>query len=111
MGIGPLELQGSISRVQDFAILKQNDDNKSAIVQSSIIGTVQKEVEEKTVQVRRGDDVSNNQRRFDAKEKGSNEYYGDGGKKNKNGQEADGSVNLKGRSKVKEVIPSIDIRI
>lgn len=105
MGIGAIELQGSIQRLNDYASIKHNEDSKSAINQTNISHTVNKEVENKATSVRRGDDVSNNQKKFDAKEKGSNEYYGDGGKQGEKKQNSNGKV------LVKQQNSTFDIRI
>ena len=107
MGIGPLELAGGISRMQDFAILKQNDDHKVASQQSTLIQTEQEKVDEKANSVNRGDDVNNNNKRHDAKDKGNGEYSGDGGMhrdRNHEGEHHDGKVSVKTES-------TFDIRI
>ena len=106
MGIGPLELSGAIGRTQDFAVLKQNEDNKSAMVQGTIVDTARKEEEQKANTVNRTDQVVNYDHKFDAKEEGKNQYAGDGGQHRKKEDEAhkDGKVTLKSTS-------SFDIRI
>lgn len=106
MGIGPIEIQGSISRTQDFASIRLNEDNKGAHLQVQITQSNQKETDEKVNTVKRGDDVSKDQKSFDAREKGSNEYHGDGGQaRNEKTVTGDGKVIIKGMDS------SFDIKI
>ncbi|MCR4727414.1 MAG: hypothetical protein K5796_02010 [Lachnospiraceae bacterium] len=105
MGIGPLELSGAISRTQDFAVIKQHEDNKGAVDQANIMQSARKEEEEKANYVNVTDEVSNYNKKFDAKEKGNNEYHGDGGKhREKQPEHEDGKVTIKRES-------TFDIRI
>ena len=98
MAIGPIELQGAITRVQDFAIQRQGEDAKIASDQAAVVHDVQRETEDRSNAVNRADDVSNNQKRFDARDKGSNEYSGDGGKHRKSEEkDAEGKVIVKGQ--------------
>lgn len=104
MGIGPLELQGTISRAQDFSILKHNEDGKGLMDHANAVNVVRAEADNKSNNVTRSEGTRESNKRFDAKEKGSNEYSGDGGKQ-KNKKESDGKVLIKGQSM------SFDIRI
>ena len=82
MGLGPLEISGGISRMTDFANIKYNEDHKGVVDQANFAGQFDKEIKERANAVNKGENVSNdNQKKFDAKEKGSNEYYGDGGRR------------------------------
>ena len=109
MGIGPLELSGGISRTQDFANMRMQEDMKAALSQSNITQNVAKKAEQQSSTVKRADDVNNELKKFDAREKGSNEYHGDGGKgKKKENDELsvkDGNVIPKGQTM------TFDIRI
>lgn len=108
MAIGPIELQGSITRLQDFAIQKHNEDGRVVSDQATVVANEKKETENKAVSVNRSDDTQNEQRKFDAREKGSNEYFGNGGdqrKKDEKGKEKEGMVLIKGQHQ------SFDIRI
>lgn len=106
MAIGPLEIQGAIPRVQDYAQLKQNEDAKGALDQMNASQVVRQETENKADTVNKSDQTSNDHNQFDAREKGSNEYEGDGGKKRKNGNGSFG-----GKVIVKGQPGSFDIRI
>lgn len=108
MGLGPMEISGAISRIQDFATIRQNEENKGTVDQTNFAGQFQKEVQNRTNTVKRADDTNNEQKKFDAKEKGSNEYHGDGGKRRDKLpglNVSDGSVKVKGSTS------SFDIRI
>ncbi len=97
MGLGPMEVSGIMSRVQDFAIMKQNEDMKGHIDQTNYASQFQREVNDRANTVRSTQETLNEQKKFDAREKGSNEYYGDGGKR-RNGEKRDGKVVIKGAS-------------
>ena len=79
MAISPLEMNGVFTRSQDFSILKQNEDNKAMLQQSAFQNTMQKTVEKQHSQVQETEKSDTYDRRQDAKEKGKNEYHGDGG--------------------------------
>lgn len=92
--------------MMDFASVKHNEDNKVFVDQTNITGQVNKQVENRLNTVQKGDDTSNEQKKFDAREKGSNEYAGDGGrKKEKKETGAEERVIFKGATS------SFDIRI
>lgn len=107
MGIGPLELSGGVTRVQDFANMRHTEENKPAVDQVNFSNQFQREVRDRNETVKRGNDTTNNQKRFDAREKGSNEYEGDGGKRRntKKGSNQGGNVSVKGSTS------SFDVRI
>lgn len=95
MTISRVELQGQVTRAQDFTTIKQNEDNKGMVDQTNYQRKFDQNVEVKLRQVRQGDKAENEGKRFDAKEKGNGTYYGDGGQKRKKEKE-DGRVVLKG---------------
>ena len=97
MAITPVEQIGSINRTQDFSIMKHQEDFKPIVDQVNIQGKIEKDVNEKLTQVRQADNADKNEKKFDAKDKGDNQYYGDGGKNRKksNGQKDAGRVVLK----------------
>ncbi len=100
MAIGFVEMQGQITRAQDFTTVKHNEDTKGLVDQSNFGQQMTKQVEKQVQRVNQGDRTENRQKKFDAKEKGSNEYQGDGGKNRKQKKqekpEPDGKVLLKG---------------
>ena len=97
MAITPLEQFGTIGRTQDYSIIKHQEDTKVSNEQTNIQVQVEKRADEKLNQVRSADDAQLNEKKFDAKEKGSNEYVGDGGRRRKKtaDKQADGKVILK----------------
>ncbi len=106
MAIGFIEVNGAIPRVQDYAQYKHNEDSRSAIMQGDLHTSAVKQEESKATEVNRGDNASNNLKKFDARDKGSNEYYGDGGKGRKGGKApSEGKVVPRGPQS------SFDIRI
>lgn len=94
MAISPLEMNGMYSRTQDFTVLKQNEDNKAMLGQNMIQTQVEKQQEQKANVVVKTNESETHQQRQDAREKGKNEYMGDGGKRRKKPQ-GDGSVSKK----------------
>lgn len=80
MALGSIEIV-TLTRTQDYTTIKQNEDNKGVINQSVIGQQVQKNVEQRVREVHQSDNTDWHNQKFDAKDKGSNEYSGDGGKK------------------------------
>lgn len=107
MGIGPLELSGGISRVQDYANMRSSEEARPIADQAVFADRLQKEVHDKSETVKRGDDTENNAKRFDAKEKGATEYGGDGGQKRKEHK----PVHTDGNVIEKSSHASFDVRI
>lgn len=100
MAIGQIEIQGQITRAQDFTVLKHNEDTRGAVEQTNVGNQFTKQVENQVKTVNQKEQPDNQNKKFDAKEKGSNEYNGDGGQNRKNEEktpkEPDGKVLLKG---------------
>ncbi len=104
MAIGPIELNGVISRTQDYATVKHNEDNKGLFHQQAFQSEFKKAIDQKHSQVTQGDDIRKEERKFDAREKGGNEYTGDGGRNRKKKENPKGKDIVKGSS-------SFDIKI
>lgn len=86
MAFGAIEFT-TISRAQDYSAIKQNEDNKGMIDQGHIVDHVQKTTEQRGHEVQGSDNAQWHEHKPDAREKGSNEYSGDGGRRrNKNGK-------------------------
>lgn len=98
MAISPLEQLGSIGRTQDFSVIKQQEDAKEVAQQTVLQTQVDKHAQERLTQVSKTDRSEMADKKFDAKEKSENQYYGDGGRRRKQSKEADqaGKVTLKG---------------
>lgn len=79
MAMGVMEI-ATITRTQDYTPLKQNEDNKGMLQQTHSVHQVQKQADQRTKEVNSGENAGWYNKKFDAKEKGGNEYNGDGGK-------------------------------
>lgn len=101
MAIRPVEMQGVVQRNQDIAGLKSNQDNKTNIDQTNFYGNHIKELQHKQENVIKKENADYNEQKYDAKEKGKNEYDGNrSGKHNKKREkeEEDGNVSVKKRA-------------
>ncbi|NTV77587.1 MAG: hypothetical protein HGA25_00205 [Clostridiales bacterium] len=81
MAIGPIEIQGTIGRAQDFSLVKQNEDNKGILDQSNLLNQTMKEAQHKPKFVSGVENTENKEFRYDAKD-GSGASY-EGNQKNK----------------------------
>lgn len=104
MAVGAIQ-NATIARVQDFSTIKQNEDNKGYMNQVSISQDQEEDKQQRARQVRSGDETNWQNKRQDAKEKGSNEYRGDGGK-NRQGKKPVDQMVIKDQPKL-----SFDIKI
>ncbi|MDE5866586.1 MAG: hypothetical protein K2H31_08315 [Lachnospiraceae bacterium] len=97
MAIGQIEIQGQITRAQDFTSIKHHEDTRGSVEQANVSTQFSKQVEAQVTKVNRGEQPEYYNKKFDAKDKGSNEYHGDGGqnRKKKEQKEPDGKVLLK----------------
>ena len=89
MAVGPLTLNGMIPRTQDIGAIKQQEDSKPMIDQSNIQSQLKTQEERHLTQVRHADDAQQQETRYDAKEKGKNEYRGQRQKKKKQEEKQD----------------------
>lgn len=102
MAIGSFEIHAMMGRTQDYSILKQHEDNKGTVDQANYQNQTEKQVDNKSQSVQSSAQSETNQQRKDSRDKGSNEYAGDGGK-NRNaarngGIIGDGKVIKKGNT-------------
>lgn len=82
MAFGTLEI-ASIPRTQDYTVIKQNEDNKGVFQQMTLEQQSDKQSEQRTREVHSSDNADWYTGQYDAKEKGNNEYAGNGGKHRK----------------------------
>lgn len=73
----------SIVRTQDFSIIKQNEDSKAMLDQSHIGHIVEKKEQNNAQDVVTLEKSQFYDKNPDARERGANEYSGDGGKNRK----------------------------
>ena len=110
MAIGQVELNHAMTRIQDFTTQKHHEDQRGVVQQTQAQNKFEKELEQDMRQVVKTDqeEYQNKTRyqnkKFDAREKGSNQYTGDGGNKRKKEEKTDGKVTPKTKS-------GFDIRI
>ena len=93
MGLGPIELPVTVTRVQDFSAIKHHEDMKANVQQMGLSQQNVKETEHKANYVQKSEETGNEQKKHDAKEQGKNKHMGDGGKKRPGGKnQAEGTV-------------------
>ena len=92
MSIRPIEFNGMVPRSQDMGTIKQNEDNKPMFDQQNLATRHQDEVQQSIKQVNHGEDAENYQKKYDAREKGSNEYEQNRRKGKKKEEKKDGKV-------------------
>ncbi|EOS21793.1 hypothetical protein C806_03934 [Lachnospiraceae bacterium 3-1] len=95
MSIRPVEFSGVVQRSQDVSTVKQNEDNKSALQQQNVQTQFAKDTTHHMQQVTHANDSDNSQKKFDAREKGSNEYEDRRNKKKKAEEKNSGKVSVK----------------
>lgn len=88
MAVGPVMLHGVIQRTQDVSMLKQQEDSRPMVEQQQIQSEMKQQESKLLKQVKHADDADEHQKKYDAKEKGSNEY--EGRKKKKKGPKEKG---------------------
>ena len=97
MAIGFVEMQGQITRAQDFTSIKHNEDTKPMVEQANFGQQMTRQIERQVNRVNQGEQPEYHEKKFDAKDKGSSEYQGDGGqaRKKKLEKNPDGKVLMK----------------
>lgn len=79
MGIDAVHLNGAMTGVQDYTTMKHQEETKGALNQTNYMNQFNHKVENKMTQIQSKENLDNQNKKFDAKEKGSNSYSGDGG--------------------------------
>ena len=92
--ISPIEMNGVLSRTQDIASLRHNEDNKAALDNVNVVRQMDAKGDETVHTVKSTSESDGTDTRHDAKEKGRNEFV-DIRKKNKKGRESDEGVRIK----------------
>ena len=80
-----------------MATVNQNENNKTFINHENVLTQTKKEIEVKIRDVNNKDNADNHAKNPDAKEKGKNEYFGDGGRQRKKLKNTEGTVTIKER--------------
>jgi len=87
MSIRPIDMNGVTLRTQDVGAIKANEDAKPFAEQLSIENQRNQDEKRAASRVNEQDDTQKQAGRFDAREKGSNEYQDNRKKKDKKEQE------------------------
>lgn len=96
MTVRPVHLNGMIQNTQDVSTIRHQENQKPAVEQQHIHIREQQKEQSQAQEVHKKDDAENEQKKFDAKEKGANEYTNQRKKKNKKKEHLpDGSVKVK----------------
>lgn len=90
MSIRPIDFNGMVQRTQDVSTVKQTADNKPIVDQQVLTVQQQKTNTQQMRQVTKQEDAQGHQKKYDAREKGSNTYEGQQKKKKK--KQAEGQV-------------------
>lgn len=92
MSIRPIDFNGMVQRTQDVSTMKHSADNKPVVDQQFLTVQHQKNSDHQMRQVTKQENAQDNQKKYDAREKGSNAYEGRRGKKRKRQEQEDGRV-------------------
>ncbi len=97
MTVRPVHLNGMIQNTQDVSTIKHQENQRPAVEQQNIQIREQQKEQSQAQEVHKKDDADNGQKKYDAKEKGSNEYNDSRRKKKRKKQDVmpDGSVKIK----------------
>ena len=90
MAIGQVELNSAMTRIQDFTTIRHNEDQRGMVQQNQIQQQFSKQLDTHIRHVAKSEQSEYQNKKFDAKEKGSNQYSGDGGKHRKKDRGSDG---------------------
>ena len=93
MSLGIVEINSAMTGINDFHNIRHNEEAKAGVDQVNFQNQFDREMENKRTDVNQSEDANNRQKRFDSRDKGSNEYSGDGGRNRKKKEEnPDGKV-------------------
>ncbi|MCR4755695.1 MAG: hypothetical protein K5868_09235 [Lachnospiraceae bacterium] len=93
MSLGIVEINSAMTGINDFHNIRHNEEAKAGVDQVNFQNQFNQEMENKRIDVNQSEDANNRQKRFDSRDKGSNEYSGDGGRNRKKKEEnPDGRV-------------------
>lgn len=95
MAVGPVTLNGVIQRTQDIGVIKQQEDSKPFVEQQQIQAHIKTQEHRQLKQVKQADNAKNQQKKYDAKEKGNTEYHGQQKKKKNSSAATEDKVIIK----------------
>lgn len=79
MAINPIDIV-AVTGSQDYTAIKHNEDHKAMNVQSALYEIGEKGTEQKMSEVENLESTQWMNKSLDGRDKGNNQYYGDGGK-------------------------------
>ena len=94
MSVRPVDML-MMQQINEVSHIRQEETARTAQQQTNIVNNNQKDTEVKSEQVNQKDNVDNQNKKFDAREKSDNEYQGNGGSNNRNEKREDGTVKIK----------------
>ncbi len=107
MTVRPVHLNGMIQNTQDVSAVRHQENTRPAVEQHNIQVEVKQKEQSQAQEVHAKDNADPQQKKYDAKEKGSNAYENQKGKKKKKREDLpDGSVKVK-----KHISGGFDIKI
>ena len=104
MAIGQIELNQAMTRIQDYTTQKHNEDQRGVVQQAQAQDKFNKELNQDIRKVLKANQeeyqnkAEYQNKKFDARDKGSNQYTGDGGKNRKKKEQSEGKEALKQQS-------------
>lgn len=94
MALNPIEITGTVNRATDMYNMRNQHENRMFADNSVPLHTVDKKADDQNKKVVKSDNADLMNKKFDAKEKGSNQYFNNRNNKNKD-KETDGTVRVK----------------
>lgn len=92
MSIRPIVFNGMMQTTQEISSIKQNENNKPAFQQQNIQTQFTKETVHQMKKVNDPNSTENQENKYDARDKGKNEYEGNRGNKKKKNLKEEGAV-------------------
>lgn len=93
MAVSPIDIS-MMQRMNDVAQIKHNEVTRPEVQQNVITHNIEKQVNIHAEQIQKKDDANKSDTKHDAREKGKNKYFGNGGK-DKGKKEEKGRVMIK----------------
>ena len=106
MQIGVVDYNLAMTRPQDVANMRQNEENKTNLDASVFQNVLDKKTEEKAETVGRTENTDAGQNQQDAADQGSNQYEGDGGARRREHQQ----IPVEGRV-IRKNVPHFEMKI
>lgn len=96
MAVSPVDIS-MMQRMNDVAQIKHNEITRPDVQQTVITHDIEKQVNIRSEQIQKKDDADKSNTDHDARGKGKNDYFGDGGKNRKKSKEQ-GKITIKNSS-------------